>query len=167
MPPPYLCILSIVYSLICWILAWRHFWMTSLYILVWCRNTLHYLKRYWCTFCKGLPLIMKCDVLIMQTTQVNTQSLHVGAGMVFGIMKQCNFCCISVLGNWKNLETFSLTHDPLAAKHLQLVLGASFLFAISLFIVQFQKSSFQCSLAVHHFTWYLQNDFLKCKQLGK
>ena len=43
---------------------------------------------------KGSPLKMVCHVLVTQMTQIHMQYLYIGAGMVFGITQQCDFCCV-------------------------------------------------------------------------
>ena len=65
--------------------------------------------------CKDSPLTLACHFPVAQTIQTHIQYLYIGAGMVFGIIQQCDFCCVLVLGNWKNLDTFRLTDNPLAA----------------------------------------------------
>ena len=65
----------------------------------------------WGSF-KGSPLTMACHVLVTWTMQAHVQYLHTSAGMVFRIMQQCDFCCVSVLGNWKKIEIFRLMDDP-------------------------------------------------------
>ena len=43
-------------------------------------------------------------MLVAWIAQVHMQYLHIGAGIVFATIQQCDFYCVWVLGNWYSLD---------------------------------------------------------------